>query len=180
MDGKQIVLVKNRSAAIVLIDVPNKHIHLEVQPGQVVKMKYEDLCGFAQVPGGATMLREYLQLQEQEVEQLNLGEVEPEYNYSEEDIKNLILKGSVDEYLDCLDFAPTGVIDLIKKYAVDLPMTDMRKLEALKEKTGFDAEMALKHKREEEADAGTEEQTKPAGRRVVKSSNGQARRVVRK
>lgn len=180
MDGKQIVLVKNRSAAIVLIDVPNIHLHLEVQPGQTIKMKYEDLCEFAQVPGGATMLREYLQLQEQEIEELNLGEVEPEYNYSEEDIKKLILEGSIDEFLDCLDFAPTGVIDLIKKFAVDLPMTDLRKIEELKKKTGFDAESALKHKKEELADSGAEEQPKATGRRVVKTSDSKAtRRVVR-
>lgn len=179
MNDDRIVLVKNRSAALVIINIPNKRMNIEVQPGQTVKMSYEDLREYASIPGAVTILREYLQLQEQEViEELNMGEVEVEYNYSEEDIKKLILTGSLDEYLDCLDFAPVGVINLIQKYAVELPMTDTRKLEELKNKTGFDAELALKHKKEEEAEEAKVEE-KPAGRRVVKSSNKPTRRIVK-
>jgi hypothetical protein len=56
----------------------------------------------------------------------------------------------------------------------------LRKIEELKKKTGFDAESALKHKREELADSGAEEQPKATGRRVVKTSDSKAtRRVVR-
>ena len=62
--------------------------------------------------------------------------------------------GSLDLFLDLLDFANAGAIDLVKKYAVELPMNDYAKMRALKEKTGFDAEAALRHNREDkEADA---------------------------
>ena len=62
---------------------------------------------------------------------------------SEQDIVRLIKEGSVDEFLDCLDFAPVGVIDLIKKFSVSIPLYDMQKRAALKKKTGFDVDAAL-------------------------------------
>jgi len=35
--------------------------------------------------------------------------------------------GSLDEFLDCLDFAPEGVKDLIKTLSVELPLNDVSK-----------------------------------------------------
>ena len=71
------------------------------------------------------------------------GTLEPEYHLDKAGVEKLILTGTLDEFLDCLDFAPEGVIDLIKKLAVELPMTDANKARALKEKTGFDAFVAI-------------------------------------
>nr|DAG21583.1 MAG TPA: hypothetical protein [Caudoviricetes sp.] len=52
---------------------------------------------------------------------------EPEYNMSEAQVKELILNGSLDAFLDALDFAPLGVIDLIKDLSVKLPISDIHK-----------------------------------------------------
>ena len=71
---------------------------------------------------------------------------------SEEDVVKLIKEGSVDEFLDCLDFAPPGVIDLIKQLSVSIPLTDMNKRLALKNKIGFDIDAALRHIMEEHED----------------------------
>ena len=51
--------------------------------------------------------------------------------------------GSMDEFLDCLDFAPDGVIDLVKNLAVTLKLNDYAKREAILEKTGFDVTKAI-------------------------------------
>ena len=64
-------------------------------------------------------------------------------------INDLLLNGSLDAFLDALDFAPIGVIDLIKTLSVQLPLTDLNKRRALKEKTGFDVDRALVHMEEE-------------------------------
>ena len=87
---------------------------------------------------------------------------------SEQDIAKLMMNGSLDEFLDCLDFAPPGVIDLIKKLSVSLPMTDFQKVNALKAKTGFDAAAALKHVMEEKEDDGQDTILKTTGERRVK------------
>jgi hypothetical protein len=64
---------------------------------------------------------------------------------TEQQIIELIQTGSLDAFLDCLDFAPVGVIDLLKKYSVSVPLSDYDKRQALKEKTGFDVDVALKN-----------------------------------
>ena len=69
----------------------------------------------------------------------------PEYDMSEQQVADLILNGSLDAFLDALDFAPIGVLDLIKKYSVSLPITDMEKRTALKDKTGFDVDKAIEN-----------------------------------
>jgi hypothetical protein len=84
----------------------------------------------------------------------------------------LLKAGTQDEFLDCLDYAPVGVIDLIKKFAVSLPLTDYDKRQALKAKTGFDVDEAIKNqnaeKTEEEGTNTTTSATTeiPAGRRT--------------
>ena len=74
---------------------------------------------------------------------------------SEADIVKLLREGSLDSFLDALDFAPRAVIDVIKKFSVELPLLDPSKRKALKEKTGFDVEAAIKHKEEDSEDNGT-------------------------
>ena len=72
-----------------------------------------------------------------------MGGVEPEYHYTIKDIENLLLNGSLDSLLDCLDFAPEGVIDTVKDLAVKLPLNDMSKRKAILEKTGFNVTNAI-------------------------------------
>ena len=94
--------------------------------------------------------------------------------WDEEQIVDLIKNGSLDAFLDCLDYAPVGVIDLLKKYAVSLPMNDIKKRQALKEKTGFDVDVAIKNAEAEKAEDNGAEDNKitpvaaaPTGRRAT-------------
>jgi hypothetical protein len=94
---------------------------------------------------------------------------------SEQQIVDLILNGSYEAFLDALDFAPIGVKDLIKKFSVSLPITDMAKREALKEKTGFDVDKAIENARaDKESETAKPAETKaastpaaPTGRRTT-------------
>ena len=76
------------------------------------------------------------------------------------------MTGSVDAFLDCLDFAPAGVIDLVKQLAIVLPLTDIQKRRALKDKIGFDVDAAIKHMEEEQAEMKQTAETQRTGRRV--------------
>ena len=77
-----------------------------------------------------------------------LGTVEPEYYYGEEDVKNLLEKGSLDELKDCLDFAPEGTVELVKKAAVETELNDIRKRNAIQEATGFNINSAIEINKE--------------------------------
>ena len=186
-DKDRKVLVKNRSAATAIISIPNRNINITLAPGQVINtLTAGDIEEFSYQPGGDKMIREYLQLSLEEIDKLALGDPQPEYSYSEKDIIDLLKPANPDNFdllLDCLDFAPVGVIDLVKKYAVELPLTDTRKLEAIKEKTGFDVAAAIRHAEEEKAE--TQEEKKGPIRRVTsepkkETSAVPVRRVVRK
>ena len=86
-----------------------------------MNLNKKELRKLSYIPGGEVILREYLVIDNKEaLDELLNGGVEPEYFYTEDEIKTLLLTGSLDQLMDCLDFAPGGVIDLVKKYAVEL------------------------------------------------------------
>ena len=175
--------VKNRSAGIATYKIPELGIRRSFQAGEVKKISAEELEKLTYRPGGMALLANFLQIMEPEaIAKVGLR-TEPEYNMSEKDIINLMKNGSLDEFLDCLDFAPPGVIDLIKKFSVSLPLTDFQKVNALKAKTGFDAAAALKHVMEEKEDDGQDTILKTSGERRVKkeeSADAPARRTAPK
>ena len=126
--------VKNRSASMVVYRIPENNVRREFQPGETKKISKEELDNLAFQPGGRELMLSFLQIQSADaLRDLNIP-TEPEYYMNEQQIADLIVKGSLDAFLDCLDFAPTGVMDLIKKFAVQIPMTDTTKIDALKEK----------------------------------------------
>jgi predicted DNA-binding protein len=175
--------VKNRSAGVATYKIPELGVRRSFQAGEVKKISAEELEKLTYRPGGMALLANFLQIMEPEaIAKVGLR-TEPEYNMSEKDIIDLMKNGSLDEFLDCLDFAPPGVIDLIKKFSVSLPMTDFQKVNALKAKTGFDAAAALKHVMEEKEDDGQDTILKTSGERRVKkeeSADAPARRTAPK
>ena len=173
--------VKNRSAGMIVYRIPEDNIRREFAPGEVKAIPFSELEKLSFQAGGPMMMDNFLQIQSAEAQQeLNIP-VEQEYNYSEQDIINIMENGSLDEFLDMLDFAPIGVMDLVKKFAVSLPLNDIPKRRALKEKTGFDVNAALTHieeERQEDAENGIAEEAAPK-RRVIKQANP-GRRVIKK
>lgn len=165
--GKKIN-VKNRSAGNVVYSVPDLKVRRDFLPGEIKPIDSDELLQLSYSQGGALLINEYLQILDEPTRNEISGPVEPEYTFTDEDVKNLILTGSLDAFLDALDFAPIGVIDLIKKYAVELPMADMNKMAAMKEKLGFDVRAAIDTQREEEGNTPTAPKKQ---RRVSNSSN---------
>jgi hypothetical protein len=160
--------VKNRGAGHVSYRIPEDGIRRSFAPGEVKEISYAELEKLTFQPGGMVILANYLQiLEEQTIKSFGMR-VEPEYHMTDRDVANLIKTGSLDAFLDALDFAPAGVIDLIKKLSVDIPLMDMNKRKALKEKTGFDVDAALRHI-EEDKDDTSNSILKQTGERRVKT-----------
>ena len=178
--------VKNRSTSVVVYRIPESNLRREWAPGEVKRIPFGELEKLTYQPGGRELIANFLQIMENEVtDDLNVHR-EPEYNMSEEQVRDLILNGSIDAFLDALDFAPLGVIDLIKTMSVQLPITDMAKREALKAKTGFDVDKAIENDRASKEDNKKETIAhKPAERRVTESTpagrrtSGNAYKVVK-
>lgn len=151
MDRNKIFSVKNRSASTVVVRVPEKGIRKEFAPGETMRMTFEELEMLSYQAGGRELMANFLQIMEDDVNNELGVPREAEYYMSEKQIIDLLKFGSVAQFEDCLDFAPIGVIDLVKKFAVELPLTDTIKIRALKEKTGFDVERALANVEAEKA-----------------------------
>ena len=178
--------VKNRSTSVVVYRIPESNLRREWAPGEVKRIPFGELEKLTYQPGGRELIANFLLIMENEVtDDLNVHR-EPEYNMSEEQVRDLILNGSIDAFLDALDFAPLGVIDLIKTMSVQLPITDMAKREALKAKTGFDVDKAIENDRASKEDNKKETiADKPVERRVTESTpagrrtSGNAYKVVK-
>ena len=131
-----------------------------------MQISSEELEELTFQPGGTLILSQFLQILDLEGIQAVRIKTEPEYHMDEAAVAQLITSGSLDAFLDCLDFAPIGVIDLVKKLSISIPMVDIQKRKALKEKTGFDVEAALKHQEEDREDTQTT---------ILKTNNGERR-----
>lgn len=172
--------VKNRSAGVATYSIPELHVRRRFAPGEVKQISAEELDKLTYQPGGLAILTNFLQIQSDEGLQRAGIHPQPEYFMTEADIINLLKNGSMDSFLDCLDFAPPGVIDLIKKLSVSLPLSDMAKRQALKDKTGFDCDAALKHVMEEKEDDGESTILKTGERRVKQETAAPERRTASK
>ena len=152
--------VKNVSAGVVIYKIPEINIRREFMAGETKSgISFEELEKLTYQAGGRELLANYLQIVDKKVLQ-DLGvTTEPEYFYTEEKIINNMKNGTLDEFLDLLDFAPIGRLDLIKKFAVSLPLTDTVKIEHILKKTGFDVSKAI---RMDKADKAVEQTAAPA------------------
>ena len=158
--------VKNRSSSVVVYRIPESNLRREFAPGETKPIPFEELEKLTYQEGGRELLENFLQIMDEiPTTELNINR-EVEYDMSEADIQKLLLSDPLDNFLDALDFAPIGVIDLIKSMAVSLPLTDIDKRRALKDKTGFDVDAALHHLEEERAEENAPTAAPAAGRRV--------------
>lgn len=157
-------LVTNRSASTVVYSIPEDGIRRSFQPGEVKKIQHNELLKLSYQEGGQVLIENYLLIKDNEAIK-DLGvHTEPEYFMSKEEVIELMKNGSLDAWLDCLDFAPEGVIEMIKDYSVKLPLNDYNKRKSLKEKTGFDVDKAIAHLEEDKEEV---KETAPKAQRRV-------------
>ena len=180
MEKSTLVKVLNRDNGAVVYEIPEMNgLKRVYQAGETKEVTFEELEKLSYIPGGMPLLKDSLViLNNNEAIKILLGHVEPEYSYSKEDIINLMKNGSLEEFLDCLDFAPQGVKDLIKTLSVELPLNDVAKREAILNKLGFNVDNAIRIKKESDTSSDSQHTVE---RRVRKEPSGTTtiRRVVK-
>ena len=141
------IMVVNKFGGTVGYNVPDLGVHRNFYPNESKEISFDELKKLSYAPGGDVILREFLEIKNKEaIAELFHTEPEPEYFYSKEDIINIMTAGSLDQFLDCLDFAPESILETIKEVAVDLPLNDVTKRDAIKDKLGFDVTRAIEIK----------------------------------
>lgn len=153
MSNNIVYNVKNRSAGSVVYSVPELGVRRSFTPGEIKRISHNELEALSFQPGGKELMRDYLQIRNEEVlAQLNI-DVEQEYFMDRAQVEELIKTGSLDQFIDALNFAPAGVIDMIKDLSVKIPLSDYNKRQALKDAFNFDVDAAIKNS------VATEEET---------------------
>lgn len=177
MEKSTPIKVLNRDNGSVIYSIQEMNgLRRVFQAGETKEVTFEELEKLSYIPGGRQLLEESLViLDSPEAISLLLGKVELEYSYSIDDIKKLMTEGSLDEFLDCLDFAPEGVKELIKDLAVKMPLNDVAKREAIYKKLGFNVDNAINLNRELEVP----QQEERASKRRVAKEEKIVRRVTR-
>lgn len=166
-------IVTNKSAGRVVYNLKEDHIRREFYPHQSREIAVAELEKLAQIPGGLRLLYNYLMVDDPEViEYLVNGEVAPEYWITEKELPNWMQTCKLEEFQDALDFAPEGTKDLIKQYAVSLPLNDYSKRQAIKDQLGFDVTVAIENNKEDEPQSAT----KAPERRVTQSTGEEQKR----
>lgn len=177
MERNTRIKVLNRDNGAVVYTIPEMNgLRRIFQAGETKEITFEELEKLSYLPGGREILQDnFVILNNKEAIDLLLGHTEPEYFYTAEDIVKLMQTGSIDEFLDCLDFAPEGVKELIKTLAVEMPLNDVAKREAIYNKLGFNVDNAIRIKKESTEE---EKEEKVATRRVQANEKPVSRRRV--
>lgn len=175
---KETCVVANKSAGRVGYTIKDgpMAVRREFMPHEVKKnIPVAELEALSQRPGGRNTLFNYLQVQDPEIINYLLNGNPPiEYWLTADKLPSWMQSCSLEEFQDALDFAPIGTKDLIKKYAVELPLADTNKITAIKEQLGYDVLKAieLSHAYDEPADGASKQAERrvqpsaPAGRRA--------------
>lgn len=145
IEKNTLIKVTNRDSGGVGYTIPDLgNLYRRFSPGEMKNLTFEELEKLSWVPGGKRILQNYLKIDNEEAVDELLGNVEPEYYYSEDDVRTLLSpQGTLAQLEDCLQYAPDGVIELVKKIAVETKLNDIEKREAIKKALHFDVSAAI-------------------------------------
>lgn len=87
-------------------------------PGELKVLTFHEIYQLANHPGGMFLLVNNLQVRDNKVRQALGLPMHPEYLYTEEDAKKLVIEGSREQILDALEFGPLGLASMMKHFAI--------------------------------------------------------------
>ena len=108
------------------------------------------------IPGGETLIKDYLTIMDKDAVAELIGEVEPEYYYTKKEITEILKYGSLDQLEDCLNFAPQGVLDLVKNTAIEIRLNEVDKRKLISERLQLNLDRAIEFAIDDEAEKGPE------------------------
>ena len=99
--------------------------------GFKMSLDEEAIKNISYSPGGREILENYLIIKDEKlVEDLALN-LEPEDTFNENDIKELLTKGTYEQLEDALKYGSSGTRELIKDCAIDIKLSDNNKVKLI-------------------------------------------------
>lgn len=173
LEKNTIIKITNRDSGSAGYSIPEmNNLHRQFAAGETKEVPMEEIRALSYLPGGMEILQRCFVIENEEAIAEIYGEVEPEYSYDAEDVKTLLLEGTNDQLLDCLEFAPEGVISLVQSIAVELKLNDVAKRKIIQDKTGFNISAAIAANEATEVETKetkSERRSKPVSKKETKA-----------
>lgn len=149
LEKTTLIKVTNRDNGSVSYAIPDSNnLRRYFHAGESKEVTWEELLKLSYSTGGRYILKHLMLIHNTEAVEQLLGEVEPEYFYDKARLEELLRYGSLDELLDCMDFAPKGTLELLQQVAVDIEVNDVAKRNAIREVLKFDVTKAIEINKE--------------------------------
>ena len=116
--GAMEVKVWSMGAGLVSYSLSDPQVNRTWRPNELKVLTFHELYQLSNHPGGMPLLRDRLQIRDNKVREALQLSLDPEFLYTEEDAKNLVINGTENEVLDALEFGPLGLDSMIKHHAV--------------------------------------------------------------
>lgn len=131
--------VMNRDVGQTGYHLPELQIRRVFNVGEIKELKEEEILLLYNTDAGRLMLCQILQIQNKDFVREHIWPEAPiEYFWTKEQIRKCLEEDSVELFSETLDYAPEGVINILKDLAWRLPLTDLNKCNIMKTKLGFD------------------------------------------
>lgn len=154
LDNKTLVKIKNRYNGFVTYSVPDmNNLTRTFSPNETkAQITVEEIRMLNGQTGGRRLLEDFLVIVEPQelIEELFPGKLDtqPEYAYGDKEITYMLESATVDAFKDFIDFAPLGILEIVKEKAVSLPLQSYDKRQYMLEKLDYDVDAAIKNDRD--------------------------------
>ena len=155
-DSKKIKVV-NKSAGVVAYSLPElNNLYRTFNKDESKEVTFGEMRMLSYIPGGEVLIKDYLTIMDKDAVAELIGEVEPEYYYTKKEITEILKYGSLDQLEDCLNFAPQGVLDLVKNTAIEIRLNEVDKRKLISERLQLNLDRAIEFAIDDEAEKGPE------------------------
>ena len=134
--------VINRSDGNVTYRLDELNVRRVFTPNEYKDVPELELNSLYQTDGGKELIKHHL-LVEDEKWVSERWDAPLEYFWTYKDIERCLKEDSLELFEETLDYAPHGVLDLIKTISWKMPLTDLNKIEVIRRKLGFDVQAAV-------------------------------------
>lgn len=141
IDKNKRVKVTNRTGGSLAYRIESLRVVRHwVKPGDHLNISIDELLELKTVNGGTEILEDCVVIEDKEALRILFPdkEIEPEYAYGLKEIEFLLYEGETAQLLDTLDYAPKGVLDLIKSKSIEKLPNEMSKINAINDKFNID------------------------------------------
>lgn len=140
VSGNTMVSVMNMTEHKITLVDRNTRSRYIFGPQQAKSLAASDIRSLAYVPGILTMFYDgKLRLDNDKLAaEFNIPTDIPEYSYTIEDIDNILLNEDIEVLLDTLDFAPEGILEIVKSRAVALKIPSLEKRKVISDRLSTD------------------------------------------